>query len=83
MGKLQIKTIEPKHQQYDRRVKEQFINGLDNEDIATKIIKELTGLRDTNEVTSEPVLSWTQRVEVKRAQKSVLENIRDAKMLTQ
>ena len=36
-------------------------------------------LKETREVSSEQVLVWAQRVEVQRAQKAVLENLRDAK----
>ena len=36
-------------------------------------------LKDNSEVSSEQVLVWAQRVEVQRAQKVVIDNIRDAK----
>ena len=32
-----------------------------------------------NEVTSDQILTWAQRVEAQRAQKEVLDNIRNAK----
>ena len=60
-------------------LKEQFINGLNDDTIIAKIIKELTALKDTSKVSSEEVLMWTLRVGVQRAQKTVLENIRDVK----
>ena len=39
MGRLHIKTTDCKYKDYDRRLKEQFINGLDNENIVEEIIK--------------------------------------------
>ena len=53
MGRLQIKAN--KYQIYDRRPKEQFINGL-NDETTAEIIKELTAQKDTSEVSSNHVL---------------------------
>ena len=72
MGRLQI-------QEYDKGLKEQFINGLNNETITAKIIKELTALKDMSGVISEQVLIWAQRVEAQKVQMVVLDNIKDAK----
>ena len=44
--------------------------------ITAKIIKELIAPKDTSEVSSEKVLVWVQMVEVLRAKKAVLENIK-------
>ena len=68
-----------KYKEYDRRLKEQFINGLDDETIIVEIIKELTALKETSEVSSEQTLMGAQRIEAQRAQKDVLDNIRDFK----
>ena len=47
----------------DRRLKEQFINNI-NDGVMTKIIKrELTGIKRTDEIMSEQVLAWIRRVE--------------------
>ena len=46
---------------------------------SAEIIKELTALKDTTEVSSEKVLILVQRVETPREQRAVLDNIRDAK----
>ena len=43
-------------------LKEQFINGLDDETIIVEIIKQLTALKDTSEVSGEQILIWAQRV---------------------
>ena len=49
MGRLQITDTFCKYKEYDTRLKEQFINGLDNKNIIEEVIKELTSLRDTGE----------------------------------
>ena len=56
-------------------LKEQFINGLNDETVITKIIKEPKALKNTSKASSEQVLLWAQRVEAERAQKVVLGNI--------
>ena len=82
MDRLQIKVTYCKCQEYERRLKEQFTNGLDNETIIAEIIKELTDLNDTCDISSEQVLKWVQTVETQRVQKAVFGNIRDTKKLT-
>ena len=57
MGRLHIMPY-CKYQEYDRRLKEKFINGLNSEAIIAEIIKELISLKDTSEVSSEHVLMW-------------------------
>ena len=78
MGRLQVKAADCKCKENDRRLKEKFNNGMNDEAIAAEIIIELTVLKDTSEVSSEQVLVRVQSVEVQRAQKAVLESIRDA-----
>ena len=39
MSRLQIKATECKYQEYDRRLKEQFITGFNDETITAEIIK--------------------------------------------
>ena len=46
--------------QRDRMIQEQFISGINNNDMMTEIIKELTTIGKTNWVTSDQVLSWTK-----------------------
>ena len=41
MGKLQDKTIDSQYQEYDRRLKEQLISGLNDETIEVEIMQEL------------------------------------------
>ena len=51
-------ATEWKYQEYDRRVKEQFINGLNDETIIATIIKELKALKDTSKVSGQLLLMW-------------------------
>ena len=67
------------YQEYDRRLKEQFINGVNNETIIARMINELTVLKDISGVSSEQIFMWVLEVEVQRVQKALLDNIRDAK----
>ena len=53
------------------RLKEQFINGIYNDDMMTEIIRELTN-KKANEITSEQVLSWARRVETQRVHKALI-----------
>ena len=62
MGLLKTKAKESGYKEKDRRLKEQFINGINDDNIA-EIIGELIALKKTNEVTSKQVLAWARRVE--------------------
>ena len=52
-----------------RRIKEQFINEIndDDDDGKNEVMKELTVIKETNEITIKKVLNWANRVEAKRA----------------
>ena len=67
MGRLCVKVMDGKYVEHDRRLKNQFINGLDEENIVEEIIRKIIALQDTNEVRSEQILLWAQRVGTKRA----------------
>ena len=45
-------------QNKDRRLKEQFINGI-NDYMMTEIVRELTAIKKINEIISKQVLAWT------------------------
>ena len=79
MGRLYIKATGYKYKEYDRRLKRQFINGLDNESIIVEIIKELTALKDTSDMSNKDVLMWAQRSEPQHVQKEVLDNMKNKK----
>ena len=72
MGCLSVKANECEYKQREKRMKEQFINELNYNKIITEIIKELTTIKKTNEITGDQMLSWTKRVEAQTAQKAIL-----------
>ena len=63
----------------DRILKEQFVNGINDDDMMTDIIREWTAIKKTNEVTSEQVLAWTRRMEAQRTQKTLIEATKENK----
>ena len=56
MGCLRIKAKECGYIERDGRLKEQFINSINDEEMMTEIIIEATAIKETNKVTSEEVL---------------------------
>ena len=76
MDRLHTKAVDC---EYDQRLTEQFIHGLDDKVMTGEIMRELTVLKDINEATSSQILIWAQRVEVQRAQKEVLDHSREDK----
>ena len=53
-GSLRIKAKECEYKEKDKRLKEQFINSTNNDDLMTKIKQELMAINKMNEVTGEP-----------------------------
>ena len=53
----------------DRRFKEQFINGINDDDRMTEIKRGLAAIKNTNETIIKQVIAWTRRVEAQRVQK--------------
>ena len=58
MDYLRIKANKCGHKERDKKLKEQFINGINDDDLMMKITRELTVIKKTNEITSKQVLSW-------------------------
>ena len=79
MGRLHVKVMDCEYKEYDRRLKEQFINCLDDENQVEEIITYLTAYKDTNDVSSKQILLWAQKVEVQNGLKELLDNIKDTK----
>ena len=55
--------------EYDRKLTEQFIHGLEDEGMISEILREVSVLDHINYATYEWVLLWAQRVEVQKVQK--------------
>ena len=58
---------------------EQFISGFNDNDMINEILKEVATLEDTEGTISECMMLWTLSVEAQRAQKSILNYIKEAK----
>ena len=75
MGHLRIKTNKCGYQQEDRRLKEQFINGIKHEDVMAEIMRDLTTIKKNNE---SPVCKCCAVIEQMRP-KNPENNIRGGK----
>ena len=41
-------------------IKEQFTNGINDDEMMSEVIKELTKIKITNKITSDQVLHWAK-----------------------
>ena len=58
----------------DRSLKEIFNNCINDDDMMTKIIRELAAIKKRNEIACDQVIiAWTKKAKVKRAQKVLTE----------
>ena len=71
--------MECEYRTYDRLLTEQFIGGLNDNGIIDEILREVTMLVDIEEAISACVLTLVHRLEANRAQRSALNNIKEAK----
>ena len=60
MGRFRLAVVECNYREVDRQLKEQFIHGLNNNDMLTEIIRELTTAEESVDITSEQVLDWAK-----------------------
>ena len=63
MSRLRFAVVECNYRQVDRQLKEQFVLGLNYNNMLTEIIRELTKAEESADITSEQVLAWAKRVE--------------------
>ena len=63
----------------DRQLKEQFIHGLDDEEMLEEIIRELTKCDENTNIHSENVLTWKKIVVAQRAQTVVISSLHQTK----
>ena len=66
MGSLRTVVIKCNYKEIDRQLKEQFINGLNDEEMLVEIIRELTKCKENTIIHSENVLTWEKRAEAQR-----------------
>ena len=79
MGRLHVAAVECNYQEVDRQLKEQFIHGLNDKYMLQEIIKELTATKNNDHITSGGMMAQAKRVEVQRAQATVLNTLTDSK----
>ena len=79
MSKLRLAVVECNYREVDRQVKEQFVHGLNNNDMLTEIIRELSKAKESVDITSEQVLGWAKRVEAQRAQSEIMDSLTETK----
>ena len=75
MGRLHVAAAECNFRELNRQLKEQFIHGLNDRCMLDEIIRELTAKINDEQMTSEGMLIWAKRIEVQRAQATMLNNI--------
>ena len=69
MGTLHIKAVECTYKEHGRQLKEQFINGIDVEEIMQEIIKELMTQSTTEGIDNEHVLMWLKELRCRGCRK--------------
>ena len=55
MGRLRLVVVECNYREVDRQFKEQFIHGLNDNDMLAEIFRELTKAKESTAITSEQV----------------------------
>ena len=75
MGRLRLAAVEYNYREVDRQLKEQFINGLNDNDMFAEIIRELTKAKESVDITSEQVLGWAKRVKAQREQSAIMDSL--------
>ena len=79
MSRLRLAAVEFNYREVDRQLKEQFIHGLNSNDMLAGIISELTKVEDSAYITSEQVLGWAKRVEAQGAQSAIMDSLTKTK----
>ena len=81
MGRLRAAVFECKYKEVDRQFKEQFIHGLNGDEMLTEVISELTKCGEDVTIPSETVLAWAKRVEAQRVQTVEIRGLHESKKL--
>ena len=76
MGRLKIKVAECYYKENVMCLKEQFINGSNDDIMASELIKELMAVMNTSDITGDVVLTWAKTVQAQRSQTIMLENVK-------
>ena len=71
--------VDCKYKGVDRKLKEPFIHGLNDDEMLAEIIKELTKCKENVTIPSETVLAQAKEVVVQRAQTAVISSLHKSK----
>ena len=74
-----VKATDCKYKDKDSKQNEQLVNGINDQAMIMKVIKELTAIKDASELTSEQVLALVKCTEEQRFQKVMLNSVKDNK----
>ena len=77
MGHLSIKINDCNYQEDERKLKEQPIKGINSKVMTSEMIKELTSIRNSSEVTNVQLLAWVKIVWAQELHKAMLATIQE------
>ena len=75
MGGLQLAAVECNYKEIDRQVNEQFIHGLNYNEMLAEIIREVPKTEENEIMTSKQVLAWARKVGTQRAQSEIINSL--------
>ena len=77
IGRPRIAAAEFNYKEVDRWLQEQFIHGINNNDVLIEIIHRLTAMKDTSIETTKQILAWARWFEAQRLQTAIFESSRE------
>ena len=75
MGRLWMAVVECNYKEVDRKLKEQFIHGLNDRVMLDEILRELMVKNNSEQINSEDILLWARQIKAQRAQAAILNDI--------
>ena len=81
MGRLQVTTVECNYSEVDRKLKEQFIHGLNDKDMLDEVIRKIMTKNNREQTTSEDVLVGARRIKAQWAEAAILSDITKSKKI--
>ena len=79
IGRLRTAVVECKYIEVDRQFKEQFIHGLNDDEMLADGIRGLTNCGEDVTICSETVSAWEKRVEAQQIQTAVIGNLHESR----
>ena len=79
IGRIWLAAVGFNYIEIDRQLKEQFIHGLNDNEMISEITRELTKKEENKILTSHQVLAWAKRTEAQRAQSAIINSLSKTK----